>query len=96
MDGGNFIVIKKKEDNSFGAYTFEDVLAAEADNYVIQIGSEFFSWKGKVAFNLKRTEMFYEDILGGLNEMKKSQNEIERDDAINCLQLLKIYPFRIH
>jgi hypothetical protein len=87
---------KKVDSNPFGIYSFEDVLAAESGNYIIQIGAEIFSWKGKAAFTREKAEMFYDDILGGLNEMKKSKNEIEREDALKCLLFLKIYPFRIH
>lgn len=77
-------------------YSVEDIAATELGTYVIQVGDDFFSHGGKMGFSLSRAEMFYDDILSGLNHMKKSGNEIEKQDALKCLLLLRMYPLKIH
>lgn len=88
---------KEKEPKSpFGKYSEKEIEAVERGSYVIQVGDDLFSYNGKMGFSLQRAESFYADIMGGLHEMKKSENEVERQDAMKCLLLLKIFPFRIH
>lgn len=89
---------KKKEliESPYINYSVEEICAAEAGNYVIQIGGDFFSYNGKIGFSRKRAEMFYDDVWGGLKEMKKTGSETEKTDAQMCLLNLRIYPLRIH
>jgi hypothetical protein len=77
-------------------YSVEDIAMTEFGTYVIQVGDDLFSYKGKMGFSLKRAEMFYDNIISGLHEMKDHGSAIEKDDAIKCLLLLKIFPLRIH
>lgn len=87
---------KGSKKSPYRNYSVEDIAATEFNTYVIQVGDDLFSYNGKMGFSLKRAEMFYDDILGGLHEMKKSGNKIEKEDAIKCLLLLRIFPLRIH
>lgn len=87
---------KKTEKSPYGQYSVEDIIATEAGTYVIQVGDDLFSYNGKMGFTLDRAEKFYNNIFNGLNEMKVSGNEVEKEDAIKCLLLLKMYPLRIH
>jgi hypothetical protein len=81
----------------YRSYSEEDIAATEFGTFVIQVGDDLFSTpNGKMAFNLQRAEMFYEDILGSLHAMKKEGNDIEREDAEKCLLLLRIMPLKIH
>lgn len=77
-------------------YSAEEIELTEQGNYVIQVGSDFFSYDGKVGFTLERAGEFYDDILKDLIEMRKSGSIIEKEDAAKCLLLLKIHPLRIH
>ncbi len=87
----------KPEKSPYRDYTIEDVLAAEAGHYYIQIGTEIFqSESGKMAFKKDRVDELFESILGGLKEMKKSNNKREVEDAHACLLNFRIFPLRIH
>ena len=86
---------KKVSKSPFGKYTVDEVIQAEAGNYVIQVGDDLFTYNGKMAFSRQRAEMFYDDIIAGLNDMKKNGSKIEREDAVKCLLLLRMLPFRI-
>lgn len=86
---------KKVSKSPYGKYSLEDIIQAEAGNYVIQVGDDLFSYNGKMAFSRRRAEMFYDDIIAGLNDMKKNGNDIEKEDAVKCLLLLRMMPFRI-
>lgn len=88
--------MSEKEKSPFGKYSVKEIEAVERGSYVIQVGDDLFSYNGKMGFSLQRAESFYADIMNGLQEMKKSENQLERDDAMKCLLLLKIFPFRIH
>jgi hypothetical protein len=88
--------MSEEEKSPYKNYSIEDIAITEFGHYVIQVGNELFSYNGKTAFSLQRAEMFYDDIIGNLNEMKKSENKIEREDAEQCLLFLKIIPLRIH
>lgn len=87
---------KKTDKSPYGQYTVKEVIEAEAGNYVIQVGGDLFSYNGKMAFTKDRADMYYENVLAGLNDMKKNGSDLEKEDAVKCLIHLKIYPLRIH
>jgi hypothetical protein len=87
---------KKTEKSPYVKYSIQDVAAAEAGHYVIQVGSDLFSYNGKMAFNRDRADKLYADILAGLNDMKENGSDLEKEDASKCLVTLMIHPLRIH
>lgn len=87
---------KKTEKSPYRQYTVQEVIEAEAGNYVIQVGGDLFSYNGKMAFSKDRAEMYYENVLAGLNDMKKNGSDEEKEDARKTLLLLRIYPLRFH
>lgn len=89
--------MSKAEKSPYRDYSIADVHAAETGNYYIQIGAEIFqSENGKMAFNKKRVEEMFDTLRSGLEDMKRSKNQQEVEDAYSCLCNLKIYPLRIH
>ena len=89
---------EKKIDSSFqNGYSIEEVMAVEAGKYVIQVGNDLLtSETGKMAFDKDRADELYEQVLIGLKDMKKSNNQQEKDDALYCLKHLRMFPLRIH
>ncbi len=87
---------KVSKKSPYKNYSVEDIAATEFGTYVIQVGDDLFSYNGKMGFNLQRAEMFYDDIIAGLHDMKKNGSKTEKEDAVKCLLLLKIFPLRIH
>lgn len=71
-------------------------MATESGNYVIQVGGDFFSHNGKMAFSKQRAEHFFENVLIGLMEMRQHGTDAEYEDATACLLNLRIIPLRIH
>lgn len=88
--------MSKEEKSPYGKYTIEEIVQAESGHYVIQVGGDLFSYNGKMAFSRARVEKFFDDIFLGLNDMKENGSDLEKDDALKCLSMLKIYPLRIH
>lgn len=72
-----------------------EVVKAEAGNYAIQLGDDFFSVDGLISFDKEECDFYYDQLLNGLKEMKKSGSDIEKGDAEKCLLLLRVLPFRI-
>ena len=87
---------KKAEKSPYVRYTEEEIVAAEYGHFVIQVGGDLFSYNGKMAFTRERADKFYDDIIEGLTDMKKNGNEVEKEDAVKCLIMLKMFPLRIH
>lgn len=88
---------KKEERSPYHPFTVEEVMAAEAGQYYIQIGVEIFSSEnGKMAFSKPRAEELFETVMAGLLDMKKNGNEEEQEEAIKALLHFRIYPLRIH
>lgn len=90
------MIEKDSKKSPYRNYSIEDIAMTEFGTYVIQVGDDLFSYNGKMGFSRKRAEMFYDDIIVGLHDMKKNGNHIEQEDAIKCLLFLKIFPLRIH
>jgi len=89
--------IGSSKKSAFRSYSEEDIAATEFGTFVIQVGEDFLATpNGKMAFSLQRAESLYDDVLGGLQAMKKEGNEVEQADAEKCLLLLRIMPLRIH
>lgn len=87
----------KKEKSPYKRHSIEEVMAAENGNYYIQIGDTMFeSDTGKLAFNKERAEMFYDNILAGLIDMKKNGTYEEKEEATFCQLNLRIIPLRFH
>lgn len=85
------------EKSPYGKFSIEDITKAETDHFVIQIGSELFALpNGKMAFTKERIDALYEEVLEGLNIMRKEGTDIEQEQALQGLLLLKIHPLRIH
>lgn len=82
--------------SAYISYSEEDVAKTENGNYVIQVGADFFSYNSQVGFPLKEAELFYYDVMSGLIELKSSKDALDREDAVKCLLLLKMYPLRFH
>lgn len=87
---------KKPSKGPYGQYSVDEVMQVEAGNYFIQVGSDIFSYDGKMAFSRDRAEMFFDSIFNDLTAMKENGTEIQKQDAITCLLLLRIFPMRIH
>ena len=77
-------------------YTEEQIMASEAGNYVIQVGSDFFTQNGKMGFSKARAEQLFETVIAGLMEMRQHGTQEEYEDATMCLLNLRIMPLRIH
>lgn len=87
---------EKDPKSPYGQYSIADVVLVEAGHYFIQVGSDIFSYEGKMAFSRSRAEHFYDNIFKDLTAMKENGNKEEQDDAKACLRLLRIFPMRIH
>lgn len=87
---------KKKEKSPYKNFTLEEVMTAESNSYVIQIGEDFFSYEGDYTFSKNGAEHYYDQILNGLNDLLENGDETEKEDAFKSLLLLKVYPLRIH
>lgn len=87
---------KKDPKSPYGQYSISDVVLVEAGHYFIQVGTDIFSYDGKMAFSRSRAEHFYDSIFKDLTTMKEKGNKEEQADAITCLRLLRIFPMRIH
>lgn len=87
---------KKDPKSPYGQYTEHEVMLVEAGHYFIQVGSDIFSYDGKMAFSRSRAEHFYDSIFKDLTAMKENGNKQEQADAKTCLGLLRIFPMRIH
>lgn len=88
---------RKQPKNPYADYTIEQIMAVEANKFVIQVGGDLLqNESGKMAFSKERTEELFDQLLMSLNEMKESQDSQEREDALACLRHLRIWPLRIH
>ena len=87
---------EEKPKSPYGQYSEEEVVLVEYGNYFIQVGSDIFSFDGKMAFSRKRAEFFYDGILKDLTTMKEKGNPKEQEDAKTCLLLLRIIAMRVH
>lgn len=87
---------EKDPKSPYGQYTEEDVVMVEYGNYFIQVGDDIFSYDGKMAFSRQRAEFFFDGIFKDLTTMKEKGNPKEQEDAVACLQRLRIVPMRVH
>lgn len=87
---------KKSEKNPYVSYSIEDVAKVEAGYYVIRVGSDLFSYNGKMAFDKKNADNYYQQVWDGLIDLIKNGGELEKEDAMHCLMHLQMFPLRIH
>lgn len=77
-------------------YSEAEIAATEYGIYVIQVGGDFFSSNGKMGFTKERAEMFFDNVVNGLNDLVNNGTDQEVADATTCLCNLRIMPLRIH
>lgn len=86
---------RKKEPSPYKNFTVEQVMEAERDRYIIQVGGEIFYEGNYCAFSKERTEEYWDLIQTGITDMIKNGNAKERADALNTCLNLRIIPLRI-
>jgi hypothetical protein len=87
----------KKDQNPYGKYTTEDVIASESGHYYLQVGPEIFTLpNGMMAFEKDRIEYFFDQMFIKLNNLKKNGTAAQQADAKFFLSTLQIRPLRIH
>jgi len=84
------------EKSPFKGFTIKEVFAAESTTYIIQVGSDFFSYKGNFAFSKRGAAIFYGKILKHLQYIIRNGNKQESIEAKECLKTLRIIPLRIN
>lgn len=82
--------------NVFLGYTAEQIAEAEAYGYIVHVGTDIFSYKGKYTFSHKSAMYFRNKIKDNLLEIIKEGEEKEVSNAHRCLLSLRIAPLRIH
>lgn len=83
--------------NPYKEHSVEEVAKAETGNYYIQIGDSMFENEhGKLAFSKDRAEAFYDQIMDGLAEMRKTGSKEDKEEAMFCLTNFRIIPLRFH
>lgn len=87
---------KKKNKKPFGDYTFEQILSAEEESYVIQVGCDLFDLDGKLVFDKPAAAMYYNQILKELVSAIEGGSRYEKKEALRALCTLRIHPLRIN
>lgn len=87
---------KRKFKSPFGDFSIEEVAAAEASTYVIQVGSDLYCHDGAFAFNRRGAIIHYNKIRNELAYIAKNGDAREKKHARRCLENLKVLPLRIH
>lgn len=85
-----------KEKSPFKSFTVEEVFNAEATNYTIQVGSDFYCHDGGMVFSKKTAALFYNKILGQVINMMNNGNTKQKQSAHRILRNLKVLPLRIN
>lgn len=76
--------------------TVSDVLAAEASSYTIQVGSDFFSHRGRFVFSKKQAISFYNKIANNLINTLSNGDARQKKHAEKCLANLFLKSLRIN
>lgn len=84
------------EKSPYGKFSVADVVAAENDTYILQMGDDLFTENGYYAFRKEKAENLYDIIRESYEGIKKEGNEDDQKDAIWRLQTLRLHPLRIH
>lgn len=87
---------KKKTKSPFLGFEVDDVLYAEANFYVVQVGEDLFEHKGKMAFSKDKAILYYNQILEELTDMYHTGTPNDRKRAKVGLSYLKVLPLRIN
>lgn len=75
--------------------TLEQLIEAELNAFVIQIGSEFYNSDGMFVFDYKEANKHYNKLLSKIKLALSNGNEKEKIAALRCLPRLHILPLRI-
>lgn len=76
--------------------TISDVFAAEASSYTIQVGSDFFSHRGRFVFSKKQAISFYNKIANNLLDALRDGDAKQKKHAEKCLANLFLKSLRIN
>ena len=87
---------KEKQKNPFVGLTLEEVFAAERDTYFIQIDTDVFAYKNKIAFSGRIINGLYDKVIDDLTYLLKKGSPEEAEDAHRCLLNVYVWPLRIH
>lgn len=85
-----------KKKSVFKGYTEDEVMAAEASSYFIQVGSEIFNSKGIFCFNRRSAVIYYNRVLRQVLYQLQNGTKKEKKNAARVLNNLKIQPLRLH
>jgi len=84
-----------KKKRPFAGITKEQIFRAEANTYVIQIGSDFYQKDGDFAFSRQEAEKYYDILMSNILRTLDEGNEKQYNAAMNCLSSLQILPLRV-
>jgi hypothetical protein len=85
-----------KEQSPFVNFSIEQVLKAEQNSFIIQLGDDMFSYDGKYVFTQKSAESFKNEIEIKLSNAIKNGTLKDQKLARYKLFNLRIYPMRLH
>ena len=89
--------MSESKKSPYRQHSVEEVVKTETGSYYIQIGDGMFeSEQGKLAFTKERAEAFFQQIMDGLVEMRKTGSQEDKDEAMFCLMNFRIIPLRFH
>lgn len=87
---------KLKNKSPFRGFTLDEVLEAESNSFVIQLGNNFYEKEGSFTFSIKEAEKYYDVLLDNILYTIDNGAEKQRKAALSCLATLKILPLRLH
>lgn len=88
--------MKPKEKSPYVDLSIEEVQKAEAGAFVIQLGTEFYDYKGRYTFSRESVEKLYDDLYAGLHEMLHDNNKRNKSDILSTILNFRILPLRFH
>lgn len=80
----------------FRNYSIEEIMAFEAESYMIQVGMDVFDMKGSCTFTKKSASRYYNKIRVQILKDYYSGTAKEKKNAKRLLENFKILPFRFH
>lgn len=84
------------KENPFRGISIEDVRYAEANYYVIKVENDFYSVKGKLAFNKTSTIKHYNTVLDIAAALLESKDDKDITRAHEIYSTIQILPLRIN
>lgn len=85
-----------KEKSPYVEFSIEEIQQAEMNAWTIQLGGEFFDYKGRYSFTRETAEKFYDELFTGLREMLQDQKKRDKAEVLSTLLNLRISPLRFH